>query len=486
MEESEEDSGQAQAGGLQLDLLKSYSAFARHAIRTRWLMVSAIAIISLGLTVAITVLFPRTYQCRTVMMALGSSILDGNNSPNALSGAEGLISRHENLEALIRTTGLLRNSALRRPPLLRAKDRVVEALFGEPDEKTKMAILVGTLESKLDVSVEKGELAITAQWSDGQTAAELAEAARESFLNARHTAEVSAFEDKMAILDGHATKLREEVAALADQMNATHQGGTAGVAATPTTPGAAPRPVGARSASRAPDPLLIEEISGLREKLATDKPKLAEREADWARRVRDEQGKLAEMKLRLTPSHPEVVTEEEKIAMLSQVPSDVAQLRAEVATLESDLKARGVAAPSRVAMALAAATAPNSEPLPTEILLALQKDDTDPALRAQLSGAVIRYGDLRDGIRAGRIDLDTAQAAFNHRYQIIVPAEAPSKPIKPKPAAIFFGGFFVSMLLAFLIPILSELRKGTMIERWQVQHLQLPILAELELPRHTD
>jgi len=86
----------------------------------------------------------------------------------------------------------------------------------------------------------------------------------------------------------------------------------------------------------------------------------------------------------------------------------------------------------------------------------------------------------------GRIDLDTAQAAFNHRYQVIVPAEAPSKAEKPNPVLIIVGGLFLSLLLSLALPIISELRGGVIVETWQVHHLQLPVLAELKLPPHTD
>jgi hypothetical protein len=33
-----------------------------------------------------------------------------------------------------------------------------------------------------------------------------------------------------------------------------------------------------------------------------------------------------------------------------------------------------------------------------------------------------------------------------------------------------------------LLPMLAELRKGKIVERWQVYQMKLPILAELRLP----
>jgi len=38
------------------------------------------------------------------------------------------------------------------------------------------------------------------------------------------------------------------------------------------------------------------------------------------------------------------------------------------------------------------------------------------------------------------------------------------------------------LLVALLVPILLELRRDVLVERWQVDHFQLPVLAELRLP----
>jgi uncharacterized protein involved in exopolysaccharide biosynthesis len=476
-------------GGFRMELLHSYLAFARRAIRVRWLTAGLVLLVGLGLTIGAELYFPRTFTCKTVLMGFGSPILDGRDTQNPLAGADGLILRHENLEAIIRDTDLVRKFDSRRSGLLKLKERIMDALRGELDQKIKVAILVGTLESKLTVTPERGDqqgqLTISVDWSDGQTAAELAEAARESFVRARHTAEMSAFEDKAAILDVHAGKLRDEVGVLAEQvMAAARQKNSArepdpAASATEAKPNAPARVT--RTVSRGPDPLVLEEVSGLRERLALDKPKLAELENDWSRRLRDEQAKLADLQLRFTSSHPQVVTEQERVNLLSQPPAEIATLRAEIKTIEGDIRARELT--TGRANTVSGGT---TEPLSTAIVQALEKDDVDPALRAQLSGAVTKYGDLRNDILMGRIELDTAQAAFNHRYQVMIPADVPSKPTKPKPALIFIAGLLATLLLSCALPILLELRGGVMVERWQVHHLQLPVLAELKLPPHTD
>jgi uncharacterized protein involved in exopolysaccharide biosynthesis len=97
----------------------------------------------------------------------------------------------------------------------------------------------------------------------------------------------------------------------------------------------------------------------------------------------------------------------------------------------------------------------------------------------------VRYGTLQDEMRSARMQLDTAEAAFQRRYKIVLPAEVPWKPSKPKLPVIFGAGFALSLLLALLLPLISELRKGVIVERWQVYNMKLPILGELKLPPHS-
>ncbi|HXK16874.1 MAG TPA: chain-length determining protein, partial [Polyangiaceae bacterium] len=77
------------------------------------------------------------------------------------------------------------------------------------------------------------------------------------------------------------------------------------------------------------------------------------------------------------------------------------------------------------------------------------------------------------------------RAAFNHRYQIVAPVELPTKPTKPKVAVILAAGIVLSLLFAFALPVLLEVRRDVLVERWQVHHFQLPVLAELKLPQST-
>src|SRR6185369_2476639 len=489
-----EDGSEAKPAGpgIQAELIRSYLSFAARAIRPRWGRVFVVILLGMTLTGAAARYAPRTYKCTTVLMALSNPVLDSNNNgPGALAGAPTLITRQENLQTLVKDTGLARTYDARRPAILKLKDRATQWAFGKWSDETRTAILVGTLQSRLAVGSDAaGNLAISVEWTDGKTAAELAEAAREGFLKIRHNAEISAFEVKMAILDEHATKMRAEVEALAKQINDAHEQRTAQLTKSAGTRGAAVAAPIVRLAPRrtTTDFGISDQLPDRKAKLADAKRRLVDLENDRERRLREEQGKLTEMKLHLTPSHPQVVLQEERIGILMQVPSEVALLRSEVADLERTLKqSEALAAHGSSIVAGGPMVASGASPgaLPNEIIQALESEQTDPALSAQISGAVVRYGSLRDEIRGGRMALDTAQAAFDHRYQIVVPAEVPNQPIKPKPAVIFGTGLAISLVLALLLPLLAELRRGVIIERWQVQQMQLPVLAELRLPPHS-
>jgi len=481
-------------GGFRIDLIHSYLAFAKRALRARWgLSVAALAV-GVGVTILAVKYLPRTYSCTTVMMVQGTHVLDARDAGNPLAGAEDIITRKENLQWLVRDTGLVKTAAGRRPPLLHLKDRIVESVFGAMDDKTRMNVLVGTLESKLSVSTEKGDLTIKVSWSDPQTVAELAEAARQSFLKARHQAEVSAFEDKMTILDGHAGQLRDDIGVLVQQLKAAREqqiakgaeARKATAASAAPTVDTSPAPVARQVARRSSgsDP----QIPILTEKLASLKTKLSGLDSDRERRIREEQAKYDDLKLRLTTSHPAVVLQKERIAIVSQVPSDEVLLQAEVKNITAELQQReAVLRQNGDSGGFGGGSRRNggNEALPVEVTEFLERDNLDPALSAQLSGAVMTYGTLRNELFTTRVDLDTAQAAFQHRYQVIVPAEAPRRAEKPKIPVVFGGGLVVSILLALLLPIVAELRKDIIRERWQVEHIALPVLAELRLPPHS-
>jgi uncharacterized protein involved in exopolysaccharide biosynthesis len=493
---------EAGGAGFNPEILKSYASFAGRALKARKALMGLVFAVGVVLTYLALTYLPRTYNCTTVLMTVSNEVLDSDRG-NPLSGAVGLIMRHENLEALINDTNLKKTYWERRPPVLALKDKLIRALFGEMDDKTKTQVLIGTLEAKLSVEVDDKDdtLSISVNWSDAATTAELAEATKTRFLRMRHNAEISAFQEKMAILDTHASKLREEIDSLAEQMRADLQAKREARAAEFKASGAKltqgdAKPSQAVMRLLAPKkPITDEQLPELRERLATQKAKLTAAEGERSTRMREEQAKLDELKLRFTPNHPQVITQQERVGMAGQLPSELALLRAEVADMEAQVRQReamvkaggtggspgSVRVPGAPDAALTEATTLNA-PLPVDVLTLLDEKDADPALSAQISGAVVRYGSLRDEVRGAKLALDTAQAAFNHRYQVVIPVEKPGKPTKPKMLVVFGAGLAITLLIMLVLPILLELRRDVLVERWQVDHFQLPVLGELRLP----
>jgi uncharacterized protein involved in exopolysaccharide biosynthesis len=484
-EDNQQEDEQSGRGGFDAKLLGSYWSFAKRALKAHKLLFSGILFGGVLLTILVAKYLPRTYGCTTVLMTVENAILDSNRGPRPLAGANGMILRHENLEQLVKQTGLVKKYPERRPALLRLKDRLLASVFGKMDDKTMTAILVGTLEAKISVETKDDNLTIAVEWSDPNTAAELASAVQDGFLQMRHKAEISAFQEKMAIVDSHASKLRQEVESLAGQLEeaATANADKYAKANAAANPGRPARSM--MMMARPHAPLADAELPELRERLAALKQTLSAAEAQRNGRISEETAKLNELKLRLMPSHPQVVTQEERVAIASQVSSELALMRSEEQDMQAQVKQREAMLKTGQAPAVGGGmrgTTADGEPLPANVAMVLTREEGDPALQAQLSGAVVRYGALRDEVRAARMELDTAQAAFNHRYQVIIPVEVPGKPNKPNLAAVVGAGLVLSLLLAFGIPVLSELRRGVLVEYWQVDAFHLPVLADLQLP----
>jgi uncharacterized protein involved in exopolysaccharide biosynthesis len=494
----------------QLELVKSHLAFARKAVGKRRGLTAAIFLVVTVLVSVALAIWPRAYQSELRMMVQKSSVLDPDDRSNPLASASDVITRHENIEALVKQVELAKTWDVSRAPALRVKDRVMEAIRGKPNEQALNDALVTMLENRIWAKAEENSLEIGAEWSDAETAARIVEAAKESFLASRHVAEISVIEEKMSILEGHSTRLRTEIEGIAQELGRLKDEKLAAAekaarrvseaAAGSAAPAPAPPPIRVAAAPR-PAPsataaaVTEEDLLALKEDLAIKKKKLSDLQARRNQSVLEWKGKLVDLKLKFTEDHPEVRSAEQRIAILGQVPVEESTLVGEVEALEArvkraDASARLEAAAARTGRggggvaAVPSATAPNAaDALPSEILKLLDtSNQMDPAVSAQLSTALSKYSELRGEIRSARIRLDTAQAAFNYRYKIVAPASLPGKPSKPKVLNVLVIGLLGALALALLVPIALELKTGIIVERWQVHALKIPVLGELSLP----
>jgi uncharacterized protein involved in exopolysaccharide biosynthesis len=490
-EDEQDDDGEFAAN--QAEILASYVAFVRRSITRRWLISVTVFSVLFGLTVVVAKFWPRTYHCESRFIAQPNLFTPrtSQGGGDALSGAADVILRHESLEAIIKQTNLVKSWPATRQPILKLKDDVMAWLRGPLTDEITRKMLVGTLETKLFVTTTGNAATISIDWQDPHVAAQLVDAAEQNFLESRHIAEISTIAEYISILEAHAVKVRDEIYEISEQLQKLREDRRASTE----------KKLAEKQALNAkePSPVVVlprriltrkpvaedEESARARVMLEAKQRAITELEGDRTRRLLDLRGKVAELESQYTAVHPLIVDTRRTIASLSHESPQVSSLRSEVRELENELKRR--TAESEVNTGIAPvggfrAAPTGADPLPTEIMGLANDDDLDPAVSAQFRYAVTNYTRIRDEISSARIDLDTAQAAFSHRYKIVVPAEAPGKASKPKVPLVVGAGIVGALLAALIAAILAELRAGKIIERWQVQQIELPVLAELRFP----
>jgi uncharacterized protein involved in exopolysaccharide biosynthesis len=500
--DDEEETVEEHHGHSQLDLIRSYLAFGLRSIRHRQILASIVFVAAAALTVLLVTVWPRTYHCEMRLVTQHTEALNVRGERvEAFKGASDTIHRRENLETVVRQTELVKNWALTRPPALKLKDRVMEALRGPTSDADMESMLVATLDLKLLVSTSENTMTIGVDWPDAQMAGKLVEATHQTFLQVRHSADVSTIAEYISILEGHAGELRQEIDTLAEQVQKLTTGDrgkpgdrTPPPAASDTkTPAPTPRPMATR-----PRLMPDEDLPRLKTQLEMEQGLLKSLQEDRRRRLIELEARLTEAKARYTPAHPIVVDLEKQRADMSGDTPDITARKATIAELEAQVKERtanyeagkrteGTRAgggPTPTPGNAANPTETPAGPLPTDVMQLVQNsaDSVDPAIAAQFRYVVSKYTTVRDQISTARIDLDTAQAAFRHRYKVLTPAEIPNRPVKPKVPVMVAGGLIGGLFLALLIPIALELRRGRIVERWQVAQIHLPVLAELRFP----
>ena len=486
-------------GGLNTELIFSYLLFAKRAIvRRKYLVLGAFAAVMLIVLLGVKY-WPRTYYCESRLMATGKGLSQRTEERggDALKGATEFVVRHENLEAIIKQTDLLRLFQERRQPVIKLKDAIMDKVRGPVSEKALYGGLVWTLEEKLKATTEGQSLTISVEWPDAQSAALIVDAAQNNFFEVRHIAEISTISEYISILEGHASRLRGEVDALAQQIrqlkeNKRNESLARLKGAVPEKPASEGTTTKTITVPARPRPSLVPDAETVRLKVLLDAKQraIADLEDARNRRLLDLQSKLADLQQKYTNQHPQVIDAKQAIAALSHETSQVAALRAEAKGIEADIRSRsgtpeGPSGGGTVTIRMGEAALVSAAPLPADITNLLQdikEEDLDPAVTAQFRYAVENYSSIRGQISSARVDLDTSQAAFKYRYKVVVPPEAPDKPVKPKIPLLLGGGFFLAIVIGLLSAILAELKDGRIVESWQVQQIALPLLAELQFP----
>lgn len=474
-----------------------WARFAGRAAKRRQRLSLGIGLVGVVLTIASVVLWPRSFTTDTKITVERNVVMPAIADPHRsipvdydapTKGAQDTIFARENLEKLVRETNLVARWQENRPPILRAKDAVMGIVRAPMSDGDRERALVAILEKQLHVTVEPNSVAISVDWSDAQTAYDIASAVEKSFLDSRRAVEVNVISEAIGILEQHANDERDNVAnALAEmqRLNDLH----AAAAPPPGTNGAPPRafvPVPAGTVRVTP-PAAASGNDDLLRQLEAKRKAIKDIEDGRARKLSELNAQLADLRATLAPAHPQVIELERKLDAAREEPQELVTLRNEERDLLSKIAAanevRGTVPPAPTVTAPPIATAP-AVVAPVEPQPGKQVPDADDLLldvqRQKLQAANVKYRDLMDRIDSARIELETARAAFKYRYTVVLAPEVPKAPKKPNVPLVLAIGLLASLLLAFAIPLGADLATGRVVEAWQAEKkLKLPVLGEV-------
>jgi hypothetical protein len=286
-------------------------------------------------------------------------------------------------------------------------------------------------------------------------------------LEARHVAEISSIADVIFVLQSRAAQARQSVEEAQRQLALLREARAADLGRQRHT--RAPRP------STAP---LDAESSQLLVKLAGKRRALEDLENFRRRSIDETQTKAAELRRVYFPTHPLVADAEQSLKALQQESPQMASLGEEIASLEDELKHRGVDSDAQFAQ---------SPFLETSLRDPLDpREDQDPDIdhaKEELRQVVGRYNAILDRVQFAQLQQDTAQAAFKYRYTVIWPAQRPRAAFQPKPEVVFPASALAGLLLAIIAVTLLDVLSRKVLEPWQVERtVGVRMLAEIHIP----
>lgn len=440
--------------------INRYLRFALASVRRRpWLFLGVAGAMMLFAAGALAVL-PKTYEVRARLLAQKNAVLAVRADANAWdtpthSAADTILSR-ESLHTLVRETDLVKEWPKRRAPILRLKDRVMAKLRPPPSEEDMISAMTGFLEKNLNVwTTPDGTVNIQLHWPDAIMAYRLVDTAQQNYIETRHVAEISTIAEQIAILEGHSAKLKGDVEkAMAElqrlrERSAPKRGPSRQAAAAPAAPPDSP------------------ELINLRVMLEAKRRAISDLDDFRRHHFVEQQTRLTELRAIYSESNPAVVNLRESVDALQTDSPQMRQLRREESELRRELAQRTGGSEASLP------AAPN---IPQELFRmdSFGDDPTFDYARSQLQFAALQYALMRERIGNARLDLDTARAAFKHRYSVIVPAEIPKGPIKPKAGLVLIAASIAGLLLGVFGTTAVDLRSGAVLERWQLEQLLGP------------
>jgi len=415
-------------------------SYALGAMWRRKLLATILFALGIATAVGILVMLPKSYHVETKILAQRQQVMPMlsryASSEEPTYAASEIIRRIENLRAIVEKTHLEERYPFPPTPVL--------------TKEQKIATLASLLNSKLSVTVGEGTLTIAVDWPNGESGAQLVEAALHSFLDARRTAELSSIEEAIALLEARARNLQSEIEAMESE-------------ASKSTAVSKLR----RSRSRLGrfDPV------GSQTKAMLDARRRVIRETEdfRQRRLEELQAQLSERLAVYGESYPSVINLKKEIQSFSREPQQLVALRAEERELQAAFRARGIGQGSDLV--------DGDEGLGARLYDAY--DERDPA-DSERRFARMRYQSLLERIEGSKIDLEASRTVFKYRYSVIYPAQTPEAPNRPNLQTGMILGILGALIFAAIGATIADLRANRFVAAWQVEReLSLPIIAEV-------
>jgi uncharacterized protein involved in exopolysaccharide biosynthesis len=447
------------------------------------------------------VLLPRTYHAESRLLANNNDLIRALGNPRSslpsedpTRAARELIFAHDNIVSLIKQTNLMKNWEETRPPLVKWKDLLVQAVAGVPPEDEKVDAMVGLLEKRLQVSTDQQTVTISIDWHDAQMAYLLVETAQQNFLETRHVTEMTAISEALSILEMHGGQMQKMVDDALHELERVRESRRKGSAAGAAAPVPAPESSTQTFAPAPPVPERVEgpssateqELAQLKFLLNSKKRALADLEDFRSRRVTELTAQLQEQKVQYADQHPIVMDTRQRIEALKLDSPQMSQVKGDIDALEHEYRRKGGRDPDALVEPSRPRTQLRRAPQLAQAALSNSELSDDPLVefsRNNLRVAAAKYEELLMRIDSARIEQDTARAAFKYRYSVVRPASVPRKPLKPDVALILVLTVFAALLGTLVTGATRDWLSGRLVEPWQVERsLGLPVLSQVKLP----
>jgi hypothetical protein len=452
--------------------LRHWASLVFGAVRRRPGAFAAWLLVGLGGCLAFYLLRTPVYRVETRVLAqrlqsLPSITRGTTPEDQPTRSAWELVHRRENLVAIIKETKLAPpRGAAESPGLWTRIRRAVESVGSESTDDDAMNALVTRLNAALNVTTAEGTVTISVEWPDPQQAYHIVETALQNFLEARQLQEITAIDEAISLMAGRVSTLRANLLAEEARESARTAAGAGRMPRLAVAP--------SRSATAA---LPSEDLARVKSLLDAKERSIRDMEEFRRRRLLDLQAQLEERRGVFSDAHPSVISLRKEIDALSLESPQVAALREEERSLRDEYAALLAAESRRTGTTGAAPVAEAPPPAP---VIRLPSSSSSGEVSERLRDARTQYHQMVERLNDAQLALDTSRAAFKYRYSVVWPAQVPKDPVSPKAVRVFGLGGILSVILALAAVTLVDVRRGTIVERWQVeQTMGLPVLGEI-------